>query len=122
MKRCIENSNFHAVLYLKGVKFIQLQTIYSLKYSGGVRIKIAKIICIVSPKKKPLEDEPLKLCIPNFSENVEHVYNCKRPLRGEQRKAIGKELQNTEGYLMQKELVLWHLEIKYLHTFILLKF
>lgn len=54
-------------------------------------------------EKKPLGDELPKLhilCIPN-SENIEHAYNCKLPLKEDQRKAKGKELQNTEGYLMQ---------------------
>lgn len=57
-------------------------------------------------EKKPLEDEPLKLkiCIPNVA-NIKHVSNSKRPLGGEQRKVIGEELQNTESFLMRKELV-----------------
>jgi len=71
-------------------------------------MKIAKIICIVISfaEKKHLENEPLKLkiSIPNY-ENIDHTFNCKRPLKGEQRKTKGKELQKTEGYLMQKELV-----------------
>lgn len=57
-------------------------------------------------EKKSLEDEPLKikLVIP-YSENIDHTCKCKRHLSGEKRKSIGKELQNTESYLWQKEQV-----------------
>lgn len=41
--------------------------------------------------------------ISNYSKNVTHNCNYKRNLSGEKRKIIGKELQNTEGYIWQKE-------------------
>lgn len=57
-------------------------------------------------KKKPLEDEPLKLkiFIP-FSKDIKHLSEHKRHLNGEKRKLVGEELQNTEGYLWKKEQV-----------------
>lgn len=56
-------------------------------------------------EKKPLEDEPLKLKIriPN-SADIEHASNSKCSLE-EQQRVIGKELQNTQGQLLRKELV-----------------
>lgn len=77
-----------------------------LKIFGRCKDENCQINIYGFAKEKPLEDDPLKLkiYIPN-SKNIEHTYNFKRPLRGEQRKIKGKELQNTEGYLMQKELV-----------------
>lgn len=75
-------------------------------------------------KKRPLEDEPLKikLIIP-YSENIDHACKCKMHLSGEKRMITGKELQNTESYLWQKEQVNTTIAFgeKFLRIFIQLK-